>query len=256
MHRLERVPDFQHTAKGHAMQSPVFLVLINVPEQDWSHKIDDERRVLGRSADARIQIPLHYARVSRRHATVWREKSETWLQDEGSKYGTLVNGIFLKSGQPVKITVGDRITLADVELTVVGQLSKLAELMAETGIRARFAGRDGNGTETESVHFQPLDMARATLEQLTPAELDIVLWMYRGYTNDAELGQVLFRSPHTIRTQVASIFGKLDIHSRADIVTWLKRCGNLRPDEQKRLSPDTRTIRIVPPRKRTRSGSG
>lgn len=238
------------------MQPPVFLVMVNVPEQDWSHKIDDERQILGRSADSRIQIPLHYARVSRRHATVWREKREIWLQDEGSKYGTLVNGVFLKSGQPVTITVGDRITLADVELTVVDQLSKLAELMAETGIRGRFVERDGKGSETASVHIQPLDLARAALEQLTPAELDIVLWMYRGYTNDAELGQVLFRSPHTVRTQVASIFGKLDIHSRADIVTWLKRCGTLRPEEKKKLSPDTRTIRIVPPRKRTRSGSG
>jgi len=230
--------------------------MVNVPEQDWSYTIDEEPQILGRSADAGIGIPQQFGRVSRRHATLWRQKSDIWLRDEGSTYGTLVNGVFLKAGQPVTIKVGDRIALADVELLVVGQSSKRADPAPVTQRSSRFVECSGTGSETVSMRSNSLDLARAAVEQLTTSELDIVLWMYRGYTNDGELGRVLFRSPHTIRTHVASIFRKLAVHSRAEIVTWLKRSGGLRPDEQKQLPPAARTARLATPYKRTRSRSG
>jgi len=214
------------------MQHPGFLVMVNVPDEEWSYKIDTKRRVLGRCADAGIRIPLRHKKVSRSHATVWREGSDFWLKDEGSKLGTLVNGVFLKAGKPVRIAVGDRISLADVELTVVDELSKLAELIAETGIRGRSGGQSAEGTRTSSVHIRPIDLARIALERVTSAELDILLWMNRGYTSDAELGRVLFRSTHTIRTQVASIHRKLGVHTRAGLVTWLKRRGTLRSGKE------------------------
>jgi len=60
---------------------------------------------------------------------------------------------------------------------------------------------------------------------LTPAELDVLLWICRGYVSDKDLGRVLERSPHTVRTHVASIFKKLKVTSRAELVSWLKRAG-------------------------------
>lgn len=221
------------------MQHAAFLVMVNVPEEEWSYKIDIQQKVLGRSEDALIQIPLSHARVSRRHATVWRNDSEIWLRDEGSKLGTQVNGVFLKPRQPVRIAIGDRIGLADVELTVVGQLSKLAEVIAETGIRGSSSGRSGKGTKTASIQVRRIDLARVVLEQLTLAELDILLWMYRGYTSDVELSRVTFRSPHTVRTQIASIHKKLGVHSRADVVTWLKRNATLSAGKKQSSAPDT-----------------
>jgi LuxR family maltose regulon positive regulatory protein len=61
------------------------------------------------------------------------------------------------------------------------------------------------------------------LAELSRAELEIVLWMTRGYTTDGEIGKLLYRSPHTVRTQVSSIFNKLGIHSRAELVGWANR---------------------------------
>ena len=88
----------------------------------------------------------------------------------------------------------------------------------------------------------PAAFIRDMLRQLTAAELEVVLWMYRGYTSDDELGRTLHRSPNTIRTQVGSIFGKLNLHSRTDIVSWLKRSSsNNHPLSAARRSPGTTT---------------
>jgi DNA-binding CsgD family transcriptional regulator len=93
----------------------------------------------------------------------------------------------------------------------------------------------GRTTNLQGQH--PRDLARLRLGLLTPAELDIVLWMYRGYTTDDELGRALFRSPHTVRTQVASVFGKLNLHSRTELVTWLQRAASTAPAPAKRPRP-------------------
>ncbi len=205
------------------MEPAAFLILVNVSEEDWSYKIDTQKKVVGRSAAAKIRIPSRYEQVSRRHAEVWREKDRYWLRDVGSRGGTHVNGICLEKGLPVTVTIGDRISLSDVELKVVGEVSKLAELMVEAGIAVLAVPQDDGGSGTDIKRSLPVSFVRDMLRQLTPAELDIVIWMYRGYTSDAELGRTLHRSPNTIRTQVASIFEKLNLHSRTEIVTWLKR---------------------------------
>ncbi|HEY2250837.1 MAG TPA: FHA domain-containing protein [Planctomycetaceae bacterium] len=247
------------TADSVIFLSPFFcpnrLVMVNVPDQEWSYTIGSERKVLGRSLDAAIQIPMGHRRVSRRHATVWRNDSNIWMRDEGSKFGTLVNGVFLKSGQPANITVGDRIGLANVELEVVDQVSKLAKLLSETGINVGARKRSGKGTKTVSIHLRPLDVVRIALERLTSAELDILLWMYRGYTSDAELGRRLCRSPHTIRTQVASIHAKLGVHSRADVATWLKRSAPLRSDPEQFAESETILANSPASRRKARSAT-
>ena len=47
--------------------------------------------------------------------------------------------------------------------------------------------------------------------------------MCRGYLNDEDLGKMLERSPNTVRTHVGSIFRKLEVCSRAELVSWLRR---------------------------------
>jgi pSer/pThr/pTyr-binding forkhead associated (FHA) protein len=116
------------------MQPVAYLVLVNISEEDWSYKIDHQRKIIGRSLTSNIRIPQHFEQVSRHHAEVWQEKNRSWLRDLGSRGGTHVNGICVEQGKPVNVTVGDRITLSDVELKVVGEVSKLAELMVEAGI--------------------------------------------------------------------------------------------------------------------------
>jgi DNA-binding CsgD family transcriptional regulator len=205
-----------------------FLVLVNVSDEDWSYKIDAQRKILGRSATATIRLPDRFDQVSRFHAEVWRDNDRNWLRDIGSLGGTHVNGICVEKGQAVTVTIGDRIALSDVELKVVAEVSKLAKLMVEAGIAvlSESPKDESSPSGTDIQRTMPLDFVRSMLRQLTAAELDIVLWMYRGYTSDEELGRTLHRSPNTVRTQVGSIFGKLNLHSRTDIVSWLKRASS------------------------------
>lgn len=208
------------------MEPSAYLILINVPEEDWSYKIDTQRKTLGRSLTATMRIPERFDQVSRLHAEVWREDHHNWLRDVGSRGGTYVNGICLENGQAVPVTIGDRIALSDVELSVVGEVSRLAEVMLEAGIAVLSESGDETDGGTDIKGAMPPAFIRDMLRQLTTAELDVVLWMYRGFTSDEELGRKLFRSPNTIRTQVGSIFGKLNLHSRTDIVSWLRRASS------------------------------
>jgi len=222
--------------KPAAVQPAAFLTMVNISEEDWSYRIDAQKRIVGRSSTADIRIPAKYEQVSRHHAAMWWENGRCWVNDLGSSGGTHVNGICLEKGKPVTLTIGDRISLSDVELKLVGEVSKLAALMVETGISAFSAAEEedeevSGGTDVKK--SLPQNFVRSMMQQLTAAELDVVLWMYRGYTSDQELGRTLFRSPNTIRTQVGSIFSKLNLHSRTEIVSWLKRAGNLaRPEEK------------------------
>jgi len=205
------------------MQPLIYLVMVNVSDNEWVYKIDSRRKVVGRSQEADIRTPPQYSGISRRHAELWCDKTSIWLNDSDSRGGTLVNGVCLQSGGPVRIAIDDRIGFADVEFVLTDQVSKLAAVMAEANISIGLVGIEVSGETTLNVGFQPGDTMRLMLGRLTPAELDIVLWMYRGYTSNVELGRIMSRSPNTIRTQVASIFDKLNVHSRTEIVTWLKR---------------------------------
>ena len=211
------------------MERSAFLVLVNIPEEDWSYKIDEQRKVIGRSVTAQIRVPERFEQVSRRHAEIWWEKNRIWFRDVGSRGGTFVNGICLEKGRVVNLAVGDRLALSDVELKVVAEVSKLAEVMVEAGIAVLSQSAEEASTATDIKKDLPPTFARDMLRRLTPAELEVVLWMYRGYTSDEELGKTLHRSPNTIRTQVGSIYDKLNLHSRADIVSWLKRAGDKSP---------------------------
>ena len=67
------------------------------------------------------------------------------------------------------------------------------------------------------------ETGRALAHRLSRAEIDVFLWLGRGYQDDAELAKLLHRSPHTIRTEIKHIFLKLKLHSRAEVICWLRR---------------------------------
>jgi pSer/pThr/pTyr-binding forkhead associated (FHA) protein len=69
------------------MERAAFLILVNIPEEDWSYKIDEERKTIGRSVTSKIRIPERFEQVSRRHAEVWRKKDRYWVRDVGSRGG-------------------------------------------------------------------------------------------------------------------------------------------------------------------------
>jgi serine phosphatase RsbU (regulator of sigma subunit) len=71
-----------------------------------------DRAVIGRAPDAAVHLPSHV--VSRRHAGVWFEAGEFFIEDLGSINGTLVNG--QRIAGPTRLTNGDQVALSDYVL--------------------------------------------------------------------------------------------------------------------------------------------
>ena len=200
----------------------MYIVLVNVPATEWCHRIDESRKVIGRARDSQIRLPAHYLQVSRAHAELWCDGSGGWIRDLNSSGGTKVNGVWLHGGRSISIKAGDRLTLCNVHFDLVAEVPPLADVLAETGI----AAEPPSAAETHIKPASPSAAARSSLAMLSPAELDIVLCMSRGITDDNEIGRLLHRSPHTVRTQVGHILQKLELRSRISIVNWLTKASS------------------------------
>ena len=76
--------------------------------------------------------------VSRRHARIWLEESECWIEDLGSKFGTKVNGASLAAGLKSSLDQGSVIELGDTVLrfegTANGELATDTQAGAEPGL--------------------------------------------------------------------------------------------------------------------------
>lgn len=72
--------------------------------------------LIGRAAECQVQFDM--PGVSRRHARVWCDESQAFVQDEGSMNGTYVNGARLASGVPHRLRPGDSIRVEALNLTV------------------------------------------------------------------------------------------------------------------------------------------
>lgn len=210
-----------------------YLIMTNVDPQEWCVAFSTTRKLIGRGTQVDVPVPNRHTGVSRRHVEIWTDEGGFRIQDVGSKAGTHINGVWLKPESDTSVFVGDRIWLGGLELQVTDDVPLIAQVMADSDIV-------GSGERSEmdeipenlgdalarSTEFQlakPPHPVRMKLALLSQAELQVVLWMGRGFLDDDELGEQLDRSPNTIRTQVNSIFRKMDLHSRTDIVAFLKR---------------------------------
>ncbi|MFO1020851.1 MAG: FHA domain-containing protein [Planctomycetales bacterium] len=216
---------------------PAYLVMTNVDPADWCAPFTRERKVIGRHVDADIPIPQRFALVSRKHGEIWVDQNTLKVKDLGSKSGTHVNGVWLIQGKETTVVIGDRIWMGEVELQVVDQVPLIAQVLAESAVtgdeeitrvakmtqQEMPAGDDPLARSTEFGNRKFVAPIRTLLAELSNAELEVVLWMGRGYLDDQELGQKLFRSPNTIRTHLSNIFRKLNVHSRAEVIGCLRR---------------------------------
>jgi DNA-binding CsgD family transcriptional regulator len=208
--RLDRQPAF-------ALQPSVaFLTIVNAPE--WHATIDCQERTIGRGSGVAIRIPDRFRSVSRKHASIWADhRCRLWIRDLRSRLGTAVNGVLLTSDLPVQIVTGDRLLLGDLEM----------DLIDDRPINAERDDRDAS--EVEETRRCPAAVANLAdapaelVEELTPAELEIVLWLCRGFTRLQAIGRNLHRSPHTVRTQLGNIFRKTGVHSREELLGRFRR---------------------------------
>ncbi len=190
------------------------LILTNISPERWSYQIVARQQLLGRGPDADIRVPGRFTSVSRRHAQVWSDSHGLWICDLGSMAGTRVNGVAVEGMGRAAIVIGDRIWLGGLQLEIVPHISQSAAVTSR-----HQPGRDLRLTQTTRL---PVG-GPPEIDQLTIAEREVVLWMCRGILDDEAIGKKLKRSPNTVRTQVGSIFQKLRLHSRGDVVNVLRK---------------------------------
>jgi DNA-binding CsgD family transcriptional regulator len=209
----------------------ICLLMTNVPADQWSACLGQEHQSLGRSRHAQIRLPEQFRYVSRMHAEVWVDAKGCWLRDLGSTAGTRVNGVWLKRDMAVRLMPGDRLWLGGAVLDVVIRKRKSSDATEITRFDlASTEDTAADGTRTvdpvalnaklipSAERRREIEDLMARVRQVTPAEREILMWIQRGFVTDEELGEVLSRSPNTVRTQVTSIYTKLGMNSRVDLI--------------------------------------
>ena len=68
------------------------------------------------------------------------------------------------------------------------------------------------------------------MNDLTEREREVLVMVARGLTN-AEIGEQLVISAATVKTHVARIMGKLDVHDRAQLVMLAYEAGLVVPGQ-------------------------
>lgn len=192
------------------------LLITNTPHDEWYAPLSATPKSIGRSKAMQIRVPKGNPSVSREHAKVWCDRQGAWICDLGSTYGTTVNGVKLMPHRETRITHGDRVLLGTLELTLVDEQELIANVLLDDG------GMSDSNADTMKMS-QAVDASRQALSTLTNAERDVLLWVSRGYTTPDEIAEQLIRSPHTVRTQLNSIFQKLGVHSRDELVGYILR---------------------------------
>ncbi len=218
-------------------EAAAWMVITNVPPATWCGAVLEAPQTIGRAVEAEIRVPAEYRSVSRRHCEVRADRRGLWIRDLSSTSGTHVNGVWLDAGREFQISGGDRIWLGGLELAVVHDLDPLQSVLSEV--------EDAGPHDTTLFKSQKKTAEvppQIVLQDLTHAELEVVLWMCRGYTSLDEIGKKLFRSPHTVRTQLNSIFRKLGVHSREELMGWLRR---KHADEPMSRTPAARVERVA-----------
>lgn len=202
------------------MQSAVaFLLMTNVSHKEWQAPVFNYAQVIGRLPDCDIQVPSAFVHVSRQHALVGADKDGLWIQDMKSSGGTQLNGVPLIPDEKTRAMIGDRVSLGGLELYFV---SPDASILDEVGETSGLDDQPGRTVRFTARSVRTVGDDR--LSGLSPAELEVVRWLCRGLTSFEEIGRQLFRSPHTVRTQLGSVFKKLNVHSREQLLALLRKC--------------------------------
>lgn len=69
-----------------------------------------------------------------------------------------------------------------------------------------------------------IDSHRGALETLTSRELEVMRYIIRGYTN-RQIAETLFISVRTVEGHRASLFGKLGLKNRVELVEFVEKYG-------------------------------
>ncbi len=159
-------------------------------------RLDLGEYIVGRTK--RAQIVIADATVSRRHARLVNSRGVLTIEDLKSLNGTRVNECPVTQ---CELRVGDQVQFGSVGCAVsTSPLSVRASSDDESTYRVRHE-RDKT----------------TRIEGLTAAQWEVVDLVLAG-RSEAEIASILDKSPHTIHTHLKSIFQRLGLHSRAELI--------------------------------------
>ncbi len=91
-------------------------IVLKADEQSWEFEIlAGSSVILGRRQEG-VDICLPDMSVARRHARVFEERDQWYVEDLGSHCGVYVNGAITRGSHPIR--AGDHIRIGGVELRV------------------------------------------------------------------------------------------------------------------------------------------
>lgn len=105
-----------------AMAKKYKLVAFGPDKEFHEFQVTGEEKIIGRHEEATIR--LSDSLISRRHAKVWEENGQVFIEDMGSNNGTLVDGKILPKAQPVMLAEKSIITICSYRLVLLNILDK------------------------------------------------------------------------------------------------------------------------------------
>ncbi len=105
-----------------AMSQKYKLVTFGPDKEFHEFPVTGEEKIIGRHEEA--QIRLNDSLISRRHAKIWEENGQVFIEDMGSNNGTLVDGKIIPKTQPVILAEKAVITICSYRLALLNVLDK------------------------------------------------------------------------------------------------------------------------------------
>ncbi len=98
------------------------LVVYTHEKEFKEFPVTGEEKVIGRHEEADIRLADNL--VSRRHAKIWEENGQVYLEDMGSNNGTLVDGQIIPKTEPVLVHEKAVITICSFRMMLLNVLDK------------------------------------------------------------------------------------------------------------------------------------
>jgi DNA-binding CsgD family transcriptional regulator len=155
---------------------------------------------VGRSS--RSSFVVNDLSVSRRHAEIVASKDVVVITDLGSRNGTHIERTRLKIGEPKEAEQGQVIFFANAQFIIMGEKFNENQEMSEFS--------------TAVIHHPPKGEPPA-MKDLTKAERSVLEHLLEGM-GEKETADKLFRSQHTVHDHIKSIYKKLGVNSRPELL--------------------------------------
>ncbi len=158
--------------------------------------------------------------VAAAHAQVRRDRYGIWVLPVNDEKVFLNSNPLTAQGE-IALVKGDRIRLGSPRVGVDLLVICSGELAAAAAADDEEIEERSSASQSSSRKRKRQAAGGVGMLSLTPAEYEIVSWIARGVEDLEEIAARLFRSSNTVRTQLNRIYYKLEVHSKAELCTYI-----------------------------------